>query len=71
MLREKHKRKPRERESTDAEHRGGATRSSVEGAVMELERRGSIVHPEVEKTTGNGRIGLKQDNDSGCHPLRF
>ncbi len=61
MLREKHKRKPRECESTDAEHRGGATRSSVEGSVMELERRGSIVHPEVEKTTGNGRIGLKQE----------
>jgi len=28
---------------------------------MELEQRGSIVRPEVEKTTGNGRIGLKQE----------
>ncbi len=27
---------------------------------MELERRGSIVQLELEKTTGNGRIGLKQ-----------
>ena len=28
---------------TDAEHRGGVTRSSDEGSVMELERRGDIV----------------------------
>ena len=34
---------PYEGESTDAEHRGGATRSSVEGPVMGLERRGCIV----------------------------
>jgi len=62
MLREKHKRKPRECESTDAEHSGGSARSSEEVSVMEMERRGSIVRPEVEKTTGNGRIGLKQEN---------
>ncbi|TKB09086.1 group II intron reverse transcriptase/maturase [Desulforhopalus sp. IMCC35007] len=60
MLREKHKWKPHKCESTDAEHRGGATRSSDEGSVMELERRGSIVQLGLEKTTGNGRIGLKQ-----------
>ena len=35
----------REGESTDAEHRGGAARSSVEGSVMELERRGCVVQP--------------------------
>jgi len=34
---------PCEGESTDAENRGGATRSSDEGPVMGLERRGCIV----------------------------
>ena len=29
----------------DAEHRGGAARSSVEGSVMGLERRGCVVRP--------------------------
>ena len=43
MTREKLKWRPHESESTDAGHRGGATRSSVEGSVMELEQRGCIV----------------------------
>jgi RNA-directed DNA polymerase len=60
MLREKHKWKSHKCQSTEAEHRGGATCSSVEDSVMELERRGSIVQLELKKTTGNGRIGLKQ-----------
>ncbi len=60
MLREKYKWKSHKYESTEAEHRGGATRISDEGSVMELERRGSIVQLEVKKTTGNRRIGLKQ-----------
>ena len=34
-----------EGESTDAEHRDGAARSSVEGSVMEPERRGCVVQP--------------------------
>jgi len=34
---------PYEGESTNAENRGGATRSSDEGSVMGLERRGCIV----------------------------
>jgi hypothetical protein len=34
---------PYEGESTDAGHRGGAARSSDEGPVMGLERRGCIV----------------------------
>ena len=34
---------PREDRSTDAGHRGGATRSSDEGPVMGLERRGCVV----------------------------
>ena len=42
MLREKRKWRTHERESTDAKHRDGATRSSEEGLVMRLERRGGI-----------------------------
>ena len=42
MLREKPKWKPHEGESTDAEHGGGATRSSDEVSVMGMERRGCI-----------------------------
>ena len=42
MLREKFKWRPHENESTDAKHGGGATRSSDEVSVMEMERRGSI-----------------------------
>ena len=34
---------PHEDESTEAGHRDGATRSSVEGFVMRLERRGCVV----------------------------
>jgi len=45
MLRENPKRKPLKGESTDAQHRGGATRSSEEGSVMGLERRGCAVWP--------------------------
>jgi hypothetical protein len=30
-------------ESTDAEHRGGDTRSREEGSAMELDRRGVVV----------------------------
>ena len=56
MTREKYKWKPRKYESTEAEHRGGATRSSDEDPVMGLERRGSIVQLEVKMTTGNRRI---------------
>jgi RNA-directed DNA polymerase len=60
MIREKYKWKSHKYESTEAEHRDGATRSSDEDSVMGLERRGSIVQLEVKKTTGNRRIGLKQ-----------
>ena len=42
MLREKFKWRPHKNESTDAKHRGGATRSSDEVSVMEVERRGCI-----------------------------
>ena len=43
MLREKSKWKPHEDESTDAEHSGGPTRSSVEISVMEMEQRGWLI----------------------------
>ena len=43
MIREKLKWRTHKSESTEAGHRGGATRSSGEGSVMELERRGCIV----------------------------
>jgi len=43
MSREKLKWKPHKSQSTDAGHRGGVTRSSVEGRVMGLERRGDTV----------------------------
>jgi len=45
MVREKLKWRTHEGESTDAEHRGGPTRSSVEVSVMEMERRGWIIWP--------------------------
>jgi hypothetical protein len=40
MLREKHKGNSPKCESTNAKYRDGVTCSSVEGAVMALERRG-------------------------------
>ena len=42
MLRERFKWRSHKNESTDAKHRGGATRSSDEVSVMEVERRGCI-----------------------------
>ena len=45
MVREKLKWRTHEGESTDAEHRGGPTRSSVEVSVMGMERRGLIIWP--------------------------
>jgi len=43
MIREKPKWRTHEGESTDAGHRGGPTRSSVEVSVMEMELRGWII----------------------------
>jgi len=43
MIREKFKWRPHKNESTDAQHRGGVTRSSGEVFVMKMERRGYIV----------------------------
>lgn len=54
MSREKRKWRPHKRESTDAGHRGGATRSSVEASVMEVERRGCVdqLYDLVNQKTG-------------------
>ena len=43
MRREKLKWRNHEGESTEAGHRGGPTRNSVEVSVMEMERRGWII----------------------------
>ena len=43
MLREKLKWRSHKRESPDAEHGGGLTRSSDEVSVMEMERRGWLI----------------------------
>ena len=40
--------KNREDQSTDAEHRGGAACSRVEGSVMGLDRRGCVVQPRPQ-----------------------
>ncbi len=43
MLREKSKWKPHEGESTNAEHSGGVMHSSIENAVMAVERRHDLI----------------------------
>ena len=45
----------REAESTDAPERDGLPRSSVEGAVMALERRGRVIAVELGSTGGARR----------------
>src|ERR1035438_5200862 len=47
----------REGESTDAQHRDGAARSSEEGFVMELERRGCVVQPRPRANWKREEIG--------------
>ena len=47
----------REAESTDAPARGGLPRSSDEGSVMGLERRGQVIAIEIG-STGDGRNPL-------------
>ena len=54
MSREKRKWKPHKSESTEAGHRGGVTRSSEEGPVMGLERRGGPIRPETREQLATG-----------------
>ena len=51
MQREPSKRTLREDLSTDAGHRGGTTRSSVEGRVMRLEPRGRVIQLSGNRST--------------------
>lgn len=60
MARENHKWKPHEWESTEAEGRGGATRSSEETSCNGKGAKGSHCLAWKERTTGNGRIQLEQ-----------
>jgi len=50
----------REVESTDAPERGGLPRSSDEGPVMGLERRGQVITVEPWSTGNAGRSPLVQ-----------
>ena len=50
----------REAESTDASERGGLPRSSVEGPVMGLERRGRAIVIELRPTSIAGRSLMSQ-----------
>lgn len=56
MRREKRKWKPHERESTNAGHRDGAIRSSEEGLVMRLERRGCPIWSETREQLETGGL---------------
>jgi hypothetical protein len=56
MPRERRKRKPLERLSTDAGYRGGATWSSEEGPVMGLERRGCPIRPKTRRQPALGGL---------------
>ena len=46
---------PRKTLSTEAEHRGGVARSSEEGSVMELERRGGLVRWDGDGQPDTGK----------------
>src|SRR3954466_6966382 len=54
MLREEPKWKPHEGQSTDARHRGGWARSSVEVPVMGMERRSPITQSSSSGQLSNG-----------------
>ena len=62
MLRETRKRRTRERLSTNALHGGGSARSSDEGSVIELERRG---RPGRWKERGNRKAGGPRSRNKG------
>jgi len=56
MVREKLKWRSHKSESTEAESRGGLTRSSDEVSVMEMERRGQIVRQYLSDQPAMGGI---------------
>ena len=55
METEKFKWKHHEGESTDAESRGGTTRSSKEVPDKGIERRGCVMEPKFNEPTSDGR----------------
>src|SRR3954465_7310143 len=61
MRREEPKWKPHEGQSTDAGHRGGWARSSVEVPVMGMERRGPIIQSRrgVNQAIGRNLAGRR------------
>ena len=66
MLREKPKWKTHEGQSTDARHRGGWARNSVEVPVMGMERRGPITPSRRRVNPAMGRNPTrKRDHWSG------
>src|SRR3954470_9745648 len=79
MLREEPKWKPHEGQSTDAGHRGGWARSSVEVPVMGMERRGPITQSrrrvnQAMGRTPTGRRGRRPGDKSRMRresPVRF
>lgn len=56
MLREKHKERSSKCQSTEAGYRGGVTRISEEGSVMELERRGYPIQSEKREQPAMGGL---------------
>jgi hypothetical protein len=66
MLREELKWKPHESQSTDARHRGGWARSSVEVPVMGMERRGPITpsRRRVNPVMGRNSAGRRSQGPS-------
>jgi hypothetical protein len=58
MKREKAKWRTHKAESTDAAYRGGTARSSVEASVMEVERRGCVIHVLTIDQLCQGRGGI-------------
>jgi hypothetical protein len=56
MRRETRKWRTHKRESTEARYRGGATRSSEEGSVMERERRGCLIGLEGREQPAMGGL---------------
>ena len=64
MPREKHKRPEPRGESTEAEDWGGLPCSSVEVAVMGMERRGRVTRGGVSRPTGD-RMNLSVSAEGG------
>jgi hypothetical protein len=56
MIKERHKMRTIEAESTEALYSGGLSRSSVEASVMEVERRAGVIRLGTINNHNYGRI---------------